>query len=196
MKKEIRFNTGTVEIRADGDNSRIIEGYAFKYEKESKNLGGFNEMIMRGALDGANTDDVLALVNHSVNQMVGRTLSGTLELKPDDIGLGYRINTPETTVGNDLLIQVERKDIQGSSFAFTVQPNGESWEDRDNQLPLRKITAFRQIYDVSPVADPAYADTSVAKRSLDAHIEEIKENTKYSNRTFHAHMLNLQRVEL
>lgn len=196
MKKEIRFNSGSVEIRADGDNSRTIEGYAFKYEKESKNLGGFNEIIMRGALDDAKMDDVLLLVNHMVSQMIGRTLSGTLELTDDATGLHYRGDVAKTSPGNDVLELVERKDIQGSSFAFTVQPNGESWEDRDNQLPLRKITAFRQIYDVSPVADPAYADTSVAKRSLDAHIEEIKENTKYSKRSFHAHMLNLQIDEL
>lgn len=181
MEKEIRYITGSVEYRAGEEGDRSIEGYAFKYNKESKNLGGFNEVILPGALDEANMDDVVGLFNHRMDNILGRNSSGTLELVEDEVGLKYRINVANTTTGNDVLELVKRGDVSGSSFAFSLSQGGETWEERDNALPLRKIKNFQRIYDVSPVTDPAYADTSVAKRGFEK-FTEIVSKTKFSNR--------------
>ena len=182
MKKEIRDISGTVEIRAEGEEGgRTIEGYAFKYNRESKNLGGFNEVILPGALDEANTEDVVGLFNHKMDNILGRNTSGTLELIDDEVGLMYRINVANTTMGNDVLELVKRGDVVGSSFAFSLPQGGETWEERDNALPLRKINSFQRIYDVSPVTDPAYADTSVAKRGFEKFTDIVNKN-KFSNR--------------
>lgn len=181
MEKEIRYITGDVEVRAGSEGDRTIEGYAFKYNRESKNLGGFNEVILPGSLDEADLDDVVGLFNHRMDNILGRNTSGTLELENDEVGLKYRINVANTSVGNDVLELVKRGDVSGSSFAFSLAPEGETWEERANALPLRKIKSFQRIYDVSPVTDPAYADTSVAKRGFEKFTEIVNKN-KFSNR--------------
>ena len=58
------------------------------------------------------------------------------------------------------------------SFAFTV--NKESWEDLDTDLPLRRITGFGHIYEVSLVAFPAYEGTSVQAASEDSALESVR----------------------
>jgi hypothetical protein len=52
---------------------------------------------------------------------VGRTKSGTLKLKDTPSGLTTENILPDTTAGNDLKILIERGDIRGMSFAFTVK---------------------------------------------------------------------------
>lgn len=48
MKKEIR-TFGNIEVRVDSDESRIVEGYAVRFNEESQNLG-FYETIDKGAI--------------------------------------------------------------------------------------------------------------------------------------------------
>ena len=45
---------------------------------------------------------------------------------------------------------------------------GEIWEQRSNGTWLRTITAFDQLYDVSPVYQPAYEGTVVDRRGMEA----------------------------
>ena len=64
-----------------------------------------------------------------------------------------------------------------SSFAFTIKE--ETWEfaRADNQLEKdrRTIVKVDRLFDVSPVTYPAYADTTVAARSLEGGKEGIQE---------------------
>ena len=159
MQQEKR--TYNIELRASGEG-RTIEGYAAKYDSET-DLGGFREIIERGAFDAADVSDVRALFNHDPNYPLGRTKGGTLTLSTDDEGLFYRFEAPNTTFGDDLLALIRSGVISQSSFAFTIEK--EDWEKRDgDKAPLRRIKEVRAVYDVSPVTYPAYEETTVTAR--------------------------------
>lgn len=172
MEKETR-NYGEIAMRAEQE-SRIVEGYAVRFNEESQNLG-FYEIIDRGAItqETINNSDIYARLNHDENSVLARSRYGkgslTLELRED--GLYYMFEAPNTNAGNELLEHIKRGEITSSSFAFTVSSaeKSERWyRDADNNLK-RTIYNIDKLYDVSPVYEPAYPTTSCSARS-----EEIK----------------------
>ncbi len=158
------------ELRAIGD-SRIIEGYGIVFNKESRDMDGFTEVIKPEALDGViERSDILALMNHKLDRGVLARSSngkGSLKLIVDERGVKYRFEAPSFDLGNELVEGVKRGDIQYSSFSFVVDPNGESYERRSDGTYLRTITQFKTIHDMSPCYRGIYEDTTVALRSLD-----------------------------
>jgi HK97 family phage prohead protease len=90
--------------------------------------------------------DILALVNHDPNRLLGRTASGTLRLSVDDVGLAYDLDLPDTSEGRDLAVLLERRDITGSSFTFRVAPDGgDTWTQDEDGTPLRTVKAIAAI---------------------------------------------------
>ena len=65
-----------------------------------------------------------------------------------------------------MLAPLQRGDIDGSSFNFRVAHDGERWYYDDDGLLIREITKFARLYDVGPVAFPAYPDSAAASRSM------------------------------
>lgn len=160
------------ELRAAGGEGepRRIVGYAAVFNEVSEELYGFREMIMPGAFrDVIEAEDVRALINHDPNLVLGRTTAGTLRLIEDERGLRYEIDPPDTQYARDLIVSLERGDVDQSSFAFRVKPEDEEWRGptEDDPLPLRMIYKFSRLFDVSPVTYPAYEATSVDVRALD-----------------------------
>jgi HK97 family phage prohead protease len=168
-------NELVVESRADGRTS--IVGYAAVYNRLSLDLGGFKEEILPGAFDKIlgrqrGRQDVVALFNHDSNIVLGRTSSGTLELSSDEKGLKYVVTPPVSRA--DVLELIQRRDVRGSSFAFTVDKNGESFRTGEDGKAVRQIREVSGLYDVGPVLVPAYPQTSasVAMRSYEAWLAE------------------------
>jgi HK97 family phage prohead protease len=71
------------------------------------------------------------------------------------------------------LESIRRGDITQSSFGFRVKED--KWENKDveengNKMTKTKrtIVKLERLYDVSPVTFPAYPDTEVARRSMEA----------------------------
>jgi len=159
------------ETRADKE-SRTITGYAAVFDELSRNLGWFREKIDQKAFDNTNMDDVLALFNHDMNIVLARTISDTLKLSVDEKGLKYEFQAPDTTAGNDLLELISRGDIRHSSFAFSVSED--KWEDDDDAGEIRTVLSIARLYDVSPVTQPAYPQTTAAKRSYEKYQEAKK----------------------
>jgi HK97 family phage prohead protease len=160
-----------VEQRADG--RAAIIGYAAVYNRMSLDLGGFKEEILPGAFDKVlsrqrGKQDVVALFNHDSNIVLGRTSSGTLELSSDTKGLRYVVTPPVSRA--DVLELIARKDVAGSSFAFTVGKDGEAFRTGENGQAIRQIREVSGLYDVGPVLTPAYPSTSasVAMRSYES----------------------------
>ena len=160
-----------IESRADG--RAAIVGYAAVYNRLSLDLGGFKEEILPGAFDRIlnrqrGKSDVVALFNHDSNIVLGRSSSGTLELSSDDKGLRYVVTPPVSRA--DVLELIQRRDVRGSSFAFTVDKSGESFRNGDDGKAVRQIREVSGLYDVGPVLVPAYPATSasVAMRSYEA----------------------------
>jgi HK97 family phage prohead protease len=156
----------------------VLTGYAAVYNRFSLPLreGGsaFREVIRPGAFDRVLTrkrgkQDVVALLNHDSNMILGRTSSGTLELSSDEKGLRYTVTPPDTQVGRDVLELVRRRDLRGSSFAFAVDEKGQHWTGDDDGT-VREIREVSLLADVSVVLTPAYpaASVAVAQRSYEA----------------------------
>lgn len=161
----------TTEIRS-GDRLQASQGklvgYAAVFNKPSHDLGGFREVILPGAFTRtlATSENVRALYNHDTGQVLGRVGAGTLRLAEDEIGLRFELDLPPTTYARDLAALVERGDVAGCSFAFRVRPGGETWEQRDGQ-DVRILSAL-DLDEITVTANPAYPDTSVAKRNKPA----------------------------
>lgn len=159
----------SVELRAKGDKQvPIIRGHAAVFNQLSEDLGGFREQIAPGAFTEAiKTDDVRALWNHNPDYVLGRNMSGTLTLAEDARGLAIEVEPPDTQWARDLVVSMQRGDINQMSFGFSVRPNGQNWAKDDAGTVVRTLTKVR-LYDVSPVTYPAYPQTDVAARSLTA----------------------------
>jgi len=184
---ERRFSTGPVELRGtDGtaDTPPLVRGYAALFDTPSGDLGGFREVIARGAFDGVPLTDVVCLFNHNPDLILARSAPATgaggpatLSLGVDERGLWYEFTPPNSSHGQTLIEALRRGDIGQSSFAFTVAKDGDLWAspsdgppeyEAGNTTQLRTITRIERLYDVSPVTYPAYPDTTVALRSLAA----------------------------
>ena len=155
-------------------NDNVIRGYAAVYNSDSEWMGGFYEQIEMGAFDDVMDNDVRAYLNHDENLLLGRVSSGTLRIGTDKRGLFYEVDLPNTTYANDLVELMKRGDINQSSFAFLI--GEDRWEQRDGKT-YRIISKVSRLLDVSPVAQPAYPDSTseLGKRDLET---ETKEETK------------------
>lgn len=157
-----------MELRIGDDGVKRLEGYAVVFGAISEDLGGFRETFEPGAFTDALAaqPDVLALVNHDPNRVIGRTTNGTLELQQD--GRGLRISTvlPPTNYAEEIYALVRERYITQMSFAFKPRKGGETFVTVDGQR-LRKVRSA-DLYDVSVVANPAYKTTVVAARTLAA----------------------------
>lgn len=165
---ERRFFTVPLEFRASEDGKQYFEGYAAKFNQET-DLGYFREMIAPGAFEDVMDNDVRCLFNHDSHVILGRTAAGTCEISVDDVGLRYKALYNENDPDHVRVMEkIKRGDVSQSSFAFTI--DRESWTNpkEGEQTSLRTIETVRQLYDVSPVTYPAYADTTVGARSLDS----------------------------
>ncbi|WP_343343377.1 HK97 family phage prohead protease [Sphingomicrobium sp. XHP0239] len=153
---ERRFAT---DLRTSG---RKLEGYAATFSSEA-DLGRFRERIVPGAFRAALSGDILALLDHDSGKVLGRTRTGTLELREDDKGLAFTLQLPDTQPGRDVLALAERGDLGGMSFGFTVPEGGESWNGDVRTLSL---IGLKEISVVS--AWPAYEGTEIALRARQA----------------------------
>lgn len=168
-------NRNNLEIRAISNevqvDSRNITGYAVVFESNSEDLG-FIERIMKGAItdDTIKKSDVFCLLNHDSTKVLARSKygEGSLKLEIDERGLKYSFTAPNTDLGEELLEHLQRGEIDSSSFAFTVSldEGSEKWYTVEG-VQYRDIYAIEALYDVSPVYQPAYQETTVSKRALE-----------------------------
>jgi uncharacterized protein len=164
----------------EGSQSWLV-GYAAVFGSDSVSMDGFTEQIDSNAFrivaerrGRKRPLQTRALYNHDSNHVLGRYPT-TLKLRVDDVGLRYEVLLPKSR--EDLRELVERGDLKGSSFAFTVAKGGERWEQREDGTHLRVVTEIEDLYDVGPVTYPAYSGTEgleVVHRSLDAIAANVK----------------------
>lgn len=168
-----------VELRVSDDKAPKLVGYAAKYDKWA-DLGYFREKISAGAFDEALTgSDVRCLKNHDSNLILGRTSAETLSIESDSVGLRFEVLLPDTTVGRDVAEEVRRKDITGCSFAFTISED--IWAKKDDGTMERTITQIKDLFDIGPVVFPAYQDTTVSARSMEAMKKNVEGETNDTN---------------
>ena len=179
MDKEIRlFN---FEVRAeDTERGKTITGRPIVFGQKT-DLGWYDEIIERGALDTTDLKDVRLLVNHNVDMIPlarsrNNTENSTMQLTADDNGLLIRadLDTENNSDSKSLYSAVGRGDVDGMSFMFTVDKD--SWDDPDSEHPTRHIRSIRRVFEVSAVTFPAYSHTSIQARGLSDALESAKES--------------------
>ena len=158
-----------LRVEESGRRQRIV-GTAVVYDQLSQRMNFGREIIRPGTFTESlkSGPDVRALVNHKGDLILGRKSTGTLKITDTRTGMHVEIEPPDTTAGRDIIESIRRGDAGGMSFAFRAhQPGGDDWEMRDAE-PVR-IVKLAKLYDVSVVTEePAYLQTQVAMRSLQA----------------------------
>ena len=151
--------------------SRTITGYAVVFDTWSRDLGGFYEIIRRGAITSEliERSDIIMNVNHDDEKMVARSVNGegTLHLTLDDKGLRFEFEAPPTPLGEELLFNVRSGNLFECSFAFSLSGSEgcERWT-RDNDVLRREILEIDGLYDCAIVTHAAYGSTSCSTRGL------------------------------
>ena len=169
-KKALEQRSYSFEIRAEeGSKGNIITGRPIVYESKT-DLGWFDEVIERGALDGADLTDVRFLVNHDTSKIPlarSRRNNGnsTMQLSPDYEGLAIEVqlDVENNSEARSLYSAVQRGDITGMSFMFSIDDY--EWEDLESDHPTRKIKKLGSIVEVSACTFPAYTSTEINARS-------------------------------
>jgi HK97 family phage prohead protease len=164
-KREGRMIAAKLEVRADAGLKTIV-GYGAVFNVETVIAGFFREQIMPGAFAGLLRTDVRSLFNHDPNYVLGRTSAGTLTLSEDPIGLLYTVTPPASRA--DVIESLERGDVTGSSFGFTVKRDEWTRPTTAAELPLRTIWEVEELLDVGPVTFPAYDETCAEARNAAA----------------------------
>ena len=194
------IDTKHIEIRKaeiSSASGRTVSGYAVRFESESVNMG-FVEIIHRGAItdETIKSSDVFALLNHNENTVLARCNRGTgsLSLKVDNDGVFYEFEAPNTANGEELLEHIKRGEISQSSFAFTVstEDGAEKWTKRSDGIIVREIFKIERLYDISPVYQPAYTETTCSKRAQEkfSELKNMEDNKDLHNDA------DLQEIEL
>lgn len=172
-KKGLERRAYAFAVRAEeNENGKVITGRPIVYNSRT-DLGWFDEVIEAGALDKTDLTDVRFLVNHDTSKIPlarsrRNTPNSTMQLWTDAEGMAIRVNldTENNSEARNLYSAVERGDISGMSFMFSI--DGERWEDLESDHPTRYIEAIGTVVEVSAVTFPAYEDTEINARSKEA----------------------------
>ena len=189
MKKELERRSYDFEIRAESDEGgNIITGRPIVYNSRT-DLGWFDEIIESGALDSANLTDVRFLVNHDRSMIPlarSRRNNGnsTMKLSVDMQGMNIdfvKLDTENNTTARALYSAVERGDITGMSFMFSI--DDEEWQDLESDHPTRRIKKIGSVVEISAVTFPAYEATEIYARSKEAldNARSALENARQQN---------------
>lgn len=161
---EIRAN----EPSADGKKALILSGRPVVYDTPTliNDIGGsYIEIVESGALDGADLRDVRLLVGHDASKIPLARTPKTMSLKLDDSGLTFEATLPDTEAGREAYKAVERGDLRGMSYAFTIPEGGDSYDPKTNTRTIKRIA---KVYECSLTAFPAYESTYVSAESRDS----------------------------
>lgn len=131
--------------------------------------GAFTKTIAEG--------DIRAVWNHNTDIVLGRTRNKTLKLWEDANGLGNEIEPPATALVRDMVFSpIDRGDVDQMSIGFWIIREDE--EKRDNGAILVFRIKEVKLMEVSPVAIPAYPQTSISARSMERiedYFEEFRQ---------------------
>lgn len=174
MNKGFELRAYMFEMRAEQNESGvgIVTGRPIVYDTKT-DLGWFDEIIARGALDKTDLRDVRFLVNHDLSRIPlarsrNNNANSTMQMTVDDRGMAIRVNLDieNNTDARNLYSAIDRGDISGMSFMFRV--DGEEWQDLESDHPTRIITQIANVVEVSAVTFPAYEDTEISVRNKEA----------------------------
>lgn len=157
----VTSNSNNVFSGSDSRSSKYmtkIAGYISKYKERSLLLEGcFYEMILPGAFDKSLHNDIRCTFNHSYDQLLGRTKSGTLRLDSDTIGLRFVCDLLPTSLHKFIGETIRSGNVSGCSFMFYVI--SDRYVFKKGEADLRIIEEV-DLLELGPVCLPAYPSTT------------------------------------
>lgn len=164
ISKQTRSAPFQFQTRTEETGDKYISGYFSVFRSDYELWPGATESIDSTAFDGALDDDIRCLIDHDTRIVLGRTKSGTLQLKIDEKGLWGEVKiNPNDQDAVNLYERVKRGDVDQCSFGFDILE--EEYQETENGVhwTIKKV----KLYEVSVVTFPAYTDTSVQARKED-----------------------------
>lgn len=186
-KRTIAIVSGLrIREATDGAESRTIEGYALKFGVRSRLLcdwwNNYYEVLEPGCVTREMLDkqDIKLTMFHDRQLVLARSNkgNGTLSYEVDKVGVKLWAEMPHTVDGDKALELVSRGDIAGCSFIYSTDEgdseNAVSYERLDEKgddgedILLRHVKRIDNVYDFTITTDPAYEQTDVSKREVEA----------------------------
>lgn len=186
-KRTIAIVSGLrIREATDGAESRTIEGYALKFGVRSRLLcdwwNNYYEVLEPGCVTREMLDkqDIKLTMFHDRQLVLARSNkgNGTLGYEVDKVGVKFWAEMPHTVDGDKALELVSRGDIAGCSFIYSTDEgdseNAVSYERLDEKgddgedILLRHVKRIDNVYDFTITTDPAYEQTDVSKREVEA----------------------------
>ena len=202
MKEKVELRAFTFEVRAEQDekHGNILTGRPIVYDQKT-DLGWYDEIIEQGALADTDLRDVRFLVNHNTDMIPlarsrNNNANSTMQMSIDEEGMAIRVDldVENNSEAKNLYSAVERGDIDGMSFMFTV--DGDKWDDIESEHPTRTITKIAKVMEVSAVTFPAYEQTSISARGLDSALDSAKSSLDSAKAEARAIELKKQRIRI
>lgn len=163
------------------DKDNTISGYALKFGTESKDLGGFVEVIDPQALEGVDLDNVILLDQHDYSKPLASVKAGTLTLEVDDQGLKFEATIDDSiSYAKDLLANVKNGNVDSMSFRFDIDDGSDEFKT-DGEKTVRTIKQIKDLFEVSTVTLPAYDDSEVDTRSYERFLNRKEDNNMKKN---------------
>lgn len=169
---ERRFvNLDNIEIREKQDEDKmIIEGYPIVYGQRTVLFPGLVEVIESGAAaDALEKKNTNVYWNHDTAKPMAGFKNETLEASEDEKGVFMRAEVQGSVWGREGYEAIKSKLVDQMSFAFSVEQDGETWVTEEGEngsvTDIRTIKKIKNLYDFSPVTEPAYETTEVYARS-------------------------------
>lgn len=182
MEQKMEIRNLEFEVRAEQNEKHgsFITGRPIVYDART-DVGLWDEIIDRGALDETDLKDVRFLVNHNVDMIPlarsrNNNANSTMQMSVDENGMEIRVDLDieNNADARSLYSAVNRGDITGMSFMFSVDKD--TWDEADSDHPTRHIRSIRRVLEVSAVTFPAYAQTSIQTRGLSDALDNAKES--------------------
>ena len=203
MKKDkVELRAFTFEVRAEQDENHgnVLAGRPIVYDSRT-DLGWYDEIIEKGALMETDLRDVRFLVNHNTDMIPlarsrNNNANSTMQMSVDDEGMVIRVDldVENNSEAKNLYSAVERGDIDGMSFMFTV--DGDRWDDIESEHPVRTVTSIGKVLEVSAVTFPAYQATSISARGLDSALDNAKSSLENVKAEARARELKKQKIRI
>ena len=198
--KEIRAFTFEVRAEQNDEHGHFLAGTPIVYNSKT-DLGWYDEIIDRGALNEADLRDVRFLVNHNTDMIPlarsrNNNVNSTRQLEVTDGGMNIRVDldVENNAEAKSLYSAVERGDLDGMSFMFTV--DADAWDDLESDHPTRHIERLGKVFEVSAVTFPAYEATTISARGLDDALDSARLSLESAKAEKKALELQKQRIRI
>jgi HK97 family phage prohead protease len=175
-----------IELRAENDEERIIEGIAVPYGVET-NVGAYVERFAQGSI----SDDVSEVKLKFGHE--GLPIGKVIEGRNAEDGFYIRAKISETSQGNDVYTLIRDGVLNKFSVGFVPVES-----ERDGNVVVRNLVSLRE---VSVVEQPAYSDAEILavreenlNNTKEIQMESINENLEFAVRSVQDEVAELRRA--